>query len=984
MNKLNLALILMLSASITVKGQVNTDSLEQVLKSAKDTVRINILNKLGDELTTVDYEKSLAYTAEALALSEKRNYAKGEADAQKTFGYIYLTKAEYPKAIEHSDKALALYTSLNDQENKGFIFNMLGVIYETLGVYDKALNYFLQAQKIYEQFGIERKMANVYSNISLIYLNQKRYELSLDYVRKALKIDLKNNDENGVAIDYTNIANTYFADKQYTKALQYRDSIIPILKKNQDYITLGSAYSLFGGIYYDLNNWQKAIELYQLSIETLTKVNDIRELLNSYVNLAQIYYDKKDLEKATLWGKKALELSVKVNRNYSFASVYKTLALIHKAKGEYKQALECQEKYVQYNDSLKKNELSQTLLNMQTLYETETKEQQINYLNKENNLKSNQLLRQQLIIALVVISLILSLLFLVFIFNRYKIKRNANKALEAKNNEIEAQKQQIVEINNKLSIQASELKNLDEIKSRFFTNISHEFRTPLTLIISPLEILLSKPSDETINSEYTIMLRQAKRLLSLVNQLLELSKLEKGLLHLSLTNDDVNRFVRVLTTSYSSLGYETNIEMTYEGPNNELIMWFDKDKVEKIVTNLITNAIKFTKPGGKVSVALSISPTNKHLVELTIKDTGMGIDAENLKYIFNPFYQASLSVNKKFQGTGIGLSLVKEMVVLHHGSISVHSQVGKGSEFIVQLPIDKSAYNEDEFIEVENEYNISNPEIFTKANIQSVENEVVLKTDKVKDILLLVEDNEDMRRHIAQNLMAEYQIVEAANGNEGLEKAFESLPDIILSDIMMPDMDGIELATILKKDERTSHIPIILLTAKASEKNKIEGLESRADDYITKPFSIHELSLRIQNLIFNRQKIREKFEKNISIIPSDIVTNSVDEQFLMKALHIVEIHIDDLEYNAEKFCKDMGMSRSNLHRKLIALTNQPVTEFIRTIRMKRAAQLLSNHTASVSEIAFKTGFGNLSYFTKCFKEQFGTTPSEYANQMKQK
>jgi DNA-binding response OmpR family regulator/two-component sensor histidine kinase len=478
------------------------------------------------------------------------------------------------------------------------------------------------------------------------------------------------------------------------------------------------------------------------------------------------------------------------------------------------------------------------------------------------------------------------------------------------------------------------------------------------------------------------MLRQAKRLLTLVNQLLELSKLEKGLLKLSLSNDDFNRFVKVLTTSYSSLGYETNIEISYEGLDNELIMWFDKDKVEKIVTNLITNAIKFTNPEGKVSVALRISPTNKQQVELTIKDTGIGIDAENLKYIFNPFYQASLSVNKKFQGTGIGLSLVKELVDLHHGNIAVNSEPGKGSEFIVQLPINKSAYNEDEFIEIENEFNISKPDI--QINSIPVENEAISKTAKEKNIILLIEDNEDMRRHIAQNLQAEYQIAEATNGKDGLQKALEMLPDIILSDIMMPGMDGIEMTTMLKKDERTSHIPIVLLTAKASDESKIEGLETHADDYITKPFSIRELSLRIENLIFNRQKTREKFEKNISIIPSEIATNSVDEKFLQRALQIVESHIDDIEYNAEKFCKDIGMSRSNLHRKLIALTNQPVTEFIRTIRIKRAAQLLSNHAGSVSEIAFKTGFGNLSYFTKCFKEQFGTTPSEYVNQMNHK
>jgi signal transduction histidine kinase/DNA-binding response OmpR family regulator len=971
-------LLLVCLSFFNTKGQQNIDSLEHLLKSAKDTGRINLLNKLSYALVMVDHKRSFGYASEALKLSEKKNYIKGIADAHWTFGDIYSISSEYTKAIEHAKKALEFYSLIKDEANKGFTLNLLGTTYQDLGLYDKALDYYLQAKKLYEKAETEQRMASIFTNISIIYAIQKRFELSREYYRKALKIDLKNKNYTGAAISYANIANTFFDEKQYQKALQFYDSVVPVLKKEQDYYSLGSAYCMFGGLYYQLKNWEKAIELYHLSIESSEKVNDLKEILNNNVNLAQVYYAKGDLEMATKYGEKALYLAKQVKRHFSYSTVYNTMTMISKAKGDYKLAFEYQEKYIKYNDSLKQNELSQKLLSTQTLYETEVKEQQISSLNKENDLKNIRLSRQRLMIGLVAISLILSILLLMFLLNRYRIKRNANKALEIKNNEIEAQKQLIVEINDKLSIQASELKKLDEAKSRFFTNISHEFRTPLTLIIGPLEVLLPQTADEKIKAEYKIMLRQAKRLLTLVNQLLELSKLEKGLMRLSLSNDDFNRFIRTITTSFTSLATEMKISLAFEGPDIELLIWFDKDKVEKIVTNIITNAFKFTSPGGRIEVILRDEEKTEQFVEIVIRDTGAGIDPEHLEHIFDPFYQASSAVNTRFEGTGVGLALVNEFVNLHHATISVQSKLGSGSEFIVQFPVDKTVYNKDEFVTEENEFEM----IKTYNNIEPISKssakEQTKKISKEQTIILLVEDNEDMRKYISQNLPEEFQIVEAIDGVEGIEKANEITPDLIIADIMMPRMDGLEMVTILKKDERTSHIPVIFLTAKASDQSKFEGLETHADDYLTKPFSIRELTLRIQNFIFNRQKTREKFEKNISVVPSEIASNSVDEQFLSKALQIIENNMSDFEYNAEQFSQDIGMSRSTLHRKLIALTDKPATEFIRTIRLKRAAQLLSKNSASVSEIAYQTGFGNLSYFTKCFKEQFGKTPSEYS------
>lgn len=997
MPKLKVLCLVLLLLPAVITGQQNIDSLQRRLNTSDKVEKINTLNELSYALSTSEYDKSLEYAIEALKLSEQQGYLKGIADAHWNLGDNYCISSEYTKAIEHTTKALEIYSQLKIEEKTGFTLNLLGTIYQELALYDKALDYFMQARKVYEKNGIEAKMASIFSNISIIYSIQGRFDLSREYYRKALKIDLKNKNYSGVAISYANIANTYLDEKQFRTAVQYYDSIVPLLIKTRDYYSLGSVYNLFGGIYFELNKSDKAIELFNLSIETSLKVNDLSQILNTYVALARVYYDNGNLNMSFFYGEKALNLAKQVKRNYSYASVYSILTKINSAKGDYKKALECQEKFIQYNDSLKQNELSQKLLSIQTQYETERKEQQINSLHKENDLKNTRLSRQRVVIFLVVITLLLSILLLVFILNRYRLKHQANKALEQKNQEIETQKQQIVEINHKLSLQASELKKLDEAKSRFFTNISHEFRTPLTLITGPLEVLISQTTDEQLNTEYNLMLRQAKRLLTLVNQLLELSKLEKGVIRLVLTYDDFNRFIRTLTGAYTSLAKELKIELFFQSPNQELNIWFDKDKVEKIITNLISNAFKFTPTGGKIAVSL-IENSETGMADIVISDTGTGIAQEHLRYIFDPFYQASSATNKTFEGTGIGLALVKEFVHLHHGKISVNSKPGTGSDFKVQLPLEISVYAKDEFFENETVAENSSGAIIISDQHHETQNEgdepavspssrpftdnAIERKHRIngrgKTIILIVEDNEDMRRYITRNLPDDYQVLEATDGKQGIEKANEVTPDIIIADIMMPNMDGIEMVRILKNDERTSHIPVIFLTAKASDESRFEGLETCADDYITKPFNVRELSLKIRNQIFSRQKLREKFEKSISVEPSELAQNSIDEQFLQRALQIIEKNIDNFDYNAEKFAEDIGMSRSTLHRKLIALTNQPATEFIRTIRLKRAAQLLSKNTASVSEIAYQTGFGNLSYFTKCFKEQFGKNPSEYA------
>jgi DNA-binding response OmpR family regulator len=493
----------------------------------------------------------------------------------------------------------------------------------------------------------------------------------------------------------------------------------------------------------------------------------------------------------------------------------------------------------------------------------------------------------------------------------------------------------------------------------------------LTLIIGPLESLLSKSPDNGTRSEYELMLRQAKRLLTFINQLLELSRLEKGVQTMTAVKDNFNRFVRTIISSYNSFASDLGIELIFKDECDELNDWFDKDKVEKIVTNLVTNALKFTNSGGRVETMLRFD-TGKQLVQLIVRDNGIGIEPQHLQHIFEPFYQVDSTVNQRMQGTGIGLSLVKELVALHHGTIEVNSSIQQGTEFIVQLPF------LDESFSSTAEPGVDQEVALLSNGIESLDDDQ--GTHKGKKVILLVEDNDDMRTFIRTNLPDTYLITEAINGKEGIDKAGELMPDLIITDVMMPFINGVDMARIIKQDERISHIPIIMLTAKVSMENKLEGLSTQADDYITKPFNMKELSLRIENLLSSRERLREKFSRSITVNPSELVTTSMDERFLQKALLLVEKNMDATEFSAEQFCDEMGMSRAQVHRKLKALTGQSATHFIRSIRLKRAAQMLKQQSGSVSEIAYQTGFNNLSYFTKCFKEQYGVLPSDAVNQ----
>ncbi len=557
---------------------------------------------------------------------------------------------------------------------------------------------------------------------------------------------------------------------------------------------------------------------------------------------------------------------------------------------------------------------------------------------------------------------------------REKEALQAEVALQTK--AIREQNIQLAEQSEELKINAEQLKALDKVKSNFFVNISHEFRTPLSLILSPLEKYIDEKETRDIRlTELERMHRNAKRLQQLINQLLDLAKLESGGMKLNFQRSDFIYFLRVLTSSFESLAESRNIQFELSIQGNAYETFFDHDKVETVLYNLLSNAFKFTPDGGRISLHVTLPSENSDdLVTISISDTGPGIPANEIDKIFDRFYQVDSSSSREFEGSGIGLSLVKELVQLVNGTIRVDSSEGQGSTFRVQLPLKRVPEQQ-----VTVEQNFAVPENQSVETISTTELNVLLENEnEVADALILVvEDNADLRSFLIENLERDYHIIVAENGSQGFDKALELIPDLILSDMMMPVMDGFTLCTKIREDERTSHIPFILLTARTSIENKLEGLELGADEYLTKPFHIKELKVRIRNLLDQRKNLRKSFSREVTVQPKNISVTSVDERFLNHALEIMEAHLTDQQFSVERFAEEIGMSRKNLLRKIKALTDKSVNEFIRNFRLQRAAQLLAGKSGTVSEIAYQVGFNNLSYFSKCFKELFGVLPNEY-------
>jgi signal transduction histidine kinase/DNA-binding response OmpR family regulator len=578
-----------------------------------------------------------------------------------------------------------------------------------------------------------------------------------------------------------------------------------------------------------------------------------------------------------------------------------------------------------------------------------------------------------------------------------QIVKERTREINYKNSQLKTQTLQLKE-------QANKLKEMSAVKSRFFANISHEFRTPLTLIMGPLEQILSdyRDKDSQLEKKVKLMLRNSQRLFTLINRLLDLSKLDSGKMQLKAGRQNIIPFLKGIVASFDLLSSQYDLDLTFQAREEDITLYFDLEKMEDVMGNLLINAVKFTPGGGKITVSAKRIPTKEEhfpagYLEISVSDTGPGIPREQLANIFERFYQSDSTYEHHQKGTGIGLALTRELIHLHHGKIDVHSRKGEnsGTEFIIQLSLGKEYLKPHEIVtpdeippecrkpfEISAAYMVEKegdvPEDVKAGQVGSgeLEKEIdPLKTEK--DIILVVEDSADVREYIRGALEPLYVVVEAKDGQEGIRKAQKIVPDLIISDIMMPGVDGYELCTALKKDIKTSHVPIILLTAKASEESIIRGLETGADDYITKPFSTKLLMARIKNLIDLRRHFQLTLYREMTQQPVKMSLSQMDREFIKELQDMIEKNLSDPDFNVERLGKKLYMSRATLYRKIHALSGESPNEFLQSYRLKRGAELLENNFGSILEVAFEVGFSSASYFTKCFKKKFNRLPSDF-------
>ena len=521
------------------------------------------------------------------------------------------------------------------------------------------------------------------------------------------------------------------------------------------------------------------------------------------------------------------------------------------------------------------------------------------------------------------------------------------------------------------------LREIEKMKSRFFANLSHEFRTPLMLIKSPIQELISGRIKDNLPNYYKLLLRNTEKLQQLIDQLLELSQLESASIPLKAEPQDLVRLLKSFTASFIPLAEMNSIKFNFNSEVETATALIDKDKLEKIINNLLSNAFKFTPIGGMISVELSVAQkSDLSVAKISVSDSGIGIPKELQSKIFDRFFQVDDPSNRSAGGSGIGLALVKELVSLHEWQISVSSAEGGGTEFLIEMPLIINYRTEVFEKQIANKINNkTSDEVELSDDYTTVRAET--KNDEAKSLILFVEDTEDVRIYVHDILKSHYNVLLAENAEKGIELAQNNLPDLIISDVMMPGMDGFEFCNKIKTDWKTSHIPIILLTAKATQQNKIEGLETGADDYLTKPFDFNELFVRIKNLITQRKQLRDKFGKEIVIHPESLSENILDKEFIQTIINVIENNLHNESFNSESLAKELFVSRSQLNRKLNAITNQGPGEFIRIYKLKRAAQMIIENKLSITQIAYEVGFGSPAQFTRAFQKYFNCLPSDF-------
>ena len=867
----------------------------------------NLGNNAGD---ANDLDKAVEYYEEAFMLMDTLQNKEGKAMILSLIAYTYMQKGYFPLSLEYYQKSLSLFEKL---ENNGILIQDLrgiGVVYEAMENYPKALTYYQQVLKIKEEDGDLAGQVDVLNDIGQNHFLKAEYETAIEFYYKALQIQ--------------------------------RELRVHEIRLSNTLINIGSVYE-------KLNQLDSADVYLQSALGTLKINKEFKLYTSGLISLGRVYKKRGVLSLAESSFAEALDISKKSGFRQFQMEASEELYQIFSKKNNYRQALHYYKAYQNLQDSLFNVKNMEKVVRLEVDFEFEKEKQRLAF-EREKEQAQQKSFRTILSIALAGAFLI------ILIIARYtQQKRKANEKLQRLNAEV--------------SLQKEKLEELDVLKSQFFTNISHEFRTPLTIISGMIDQVKTKP-DLWLEKGSQMIKQNTLSLLNLVNQILDLRKLESGALKLDLVQGDIIQYLRYITESYQSYADNNGLKLHFLAARPKLIMDYDPDKILRVVSNLLSNAVKYTVDGGDIYFHIDTKTENDiGQLQIRIQDTGSGIPESQLKHIFDRFYQVDDSGiyrdTQKSGGTGIGLALTKEFVKLMHGDIEVDSELGVGTTFSIKLPITNNSTVSEAFSPIEAptiqaaDMVISN----VPQNIGNLKNE--------KPLLLIVEDNIDVQQFLIACLKEDYQLLIEDNGQKGIDVAIEQVPALIVSDVMMPVKDGFELCDILKKDERTSHIPIILLTAKADMDSKISGLEKGADAYLTKPFEQRELLIRLKKLLELRIELQAQYR---SLNPND--KNHPEDIFIQKVRMAIEKNISDENFGIIQLCRVIALSRAQLHNKIKALTGLSTSFFIRSIRLQKAKQLLETTDLNVSEIAYEVGFKSSAYFSTVYLEEYGVSPSK--------
>ena len=950
-------------ADIYIEGKGSRDSISKYLRLSllaayelNNAQKALIFFEIGKDYSQIQsYSIADSLFKSALELTES-NHTRSEI---KLFRHSMLRSFAHIHECTNSLDSVLLY--LNRIDNNHLLSNYYrekGYCYLENSQLLEGLKNLLKAEEIASEE--DPDLPYLLTIIGTVYDELEIFEKTLEYGLKAQKLARNNNDKEREIDCIQLILSGAFALQEIDTIKKTSQRVFHLIESHKiDLQRIGYVYFILGKTALLEKRPKLAKDYFHTYLKIAQDNEDAEEISAAHEGLSEVYFEENDVNKAQQYATLALEYDPPYISDRTLG-----ISKIYARNKKYKLAYELLEK-----DAIKKKR-QHSLNNPSAIISTLLTEK---FTQEETNFANDLKIQKDLGIRNLIIGLFLVITGFLTFFYLYNRKKNKLQTVELK--------RIVTEQTKEILQQKENLEILDQAKTRLYTNITHEFRTPLT-VISGIAAQLTGNSESK-----SIIKRNSEQLLNLINQMLDLRKLESGSISINKTQGDIVRFMRYLTDSLKSYAEVQGLNIHFLSDDKKLVMDFDKEKITRIHSNLLSNAIKFTPEGGNIYIQLqsAIEEEPRHL-SIKIKDTGMGISKAELPYIFNRFYQVDDSTTRQGEGTGIGLTLVSELVKAMDGEINVTSTIGEGSTFSIMLPITNKAIQAEDFSsEMVSSTVMADMSKPTNKNLDDL---VLSATkDQIYPSVLIVEDNVDVVHYLINCLKDYYTIEIAMNGKEGIDKAISQIPDIIVSDVMMPIKDGFELCQTLKNDERTSHIPIILLTAKADIESRLEGLQRGADAYLNKPFHQEELSSILKNLLALRKSLQGQLsllsdqsssEGSNSFLMKEEVTIhlKIEDAFLQKIRDIIETDLSDNKVGMSQLIRGLGMSRSQIFKKVKALTGGSPSIYIRSIRLQHAQRLLKTEDLNVSEVAYAVGFSSPVYFSDVFLEQFGIRPIE--------